>query len=137
MLGGPFIAEHEQGMTIVDDESLCGILVPSVQIHRGQVRVADLANFKERRERGFKGYDEIDINFERPGYSYVIIVKRGQNAIIQGRPRLRLFVRVARGTAKEHAMLACENAWSSRATAYLVPPVWHDYFTKNQEAKTA
>ena len=134
MLGDPFIAEHEQGMAIVDDESLRGILVTTAQNHRGQVRVADLTNFKKRRERGFKGYEEIDINFEKPWSSHVIIVKRGQNAVIQGRPMLRLFVRVAPGTAKEDA---CEDAWLFRTTEDRVPPVWHDYFTNDQKAKTA
>ena len=137
MLGSPFIAEHEQSMAIVNDESLCGILVATAQSRRGQIRVADLANFKKRRERGFKGYDEIDLNFKKPWSSQVIIVKRGQNAVIQGRPMLRLFVRVKPGTPKDLAMLACEDAWLSRTTEVQVPSVWHDYFTKDEKAKTA
>ena len=117
-------------MAIVDDESLCGVLV-TTKSHGGKVRVADLANFKKRREQGFVGYEETDINPKESWGSRVMIVKRGQSAVIEGRPTLRLFLRVRPGTSKSDARSACLLAWVYRKSiSHGLPPVWHEYFTQ-------
>lgn len=116
-------------MAIVDDESLCGVLV-TTRGHRGKVRVADLANLKKRREQGFVGYGEVDINPNEWWGTRVMIVKRGQNAVVEGRPTLRLFLRVRPGTAKDAALTACEDAWTFRqSVSHQLPLEWQDFFT--------
>ncbi|KAF6223124.1 hypothetical protein HO173_013286 [Letharia columbiana] len=132
VLGKPFVAEQEDSMAILDDESLCGILV-TTQSLRGAVRVADLANLKKQREKGFVGYGEVKTHPKELWDFLVMIVKRGQNAVVEGSPTLRLFMRVAQGTAEDVAMLAAEDAWLFRTPAHVGMPsaVWHNYdFTK-------
>lgn len=117
-------------MAIVDDESLCGILV-TTKGQRGKVRVADLANLKKRREQGFVGYEEVDVNPKESWGSRVMIVKGGQTAVVQGRPTLRLFLRVRPGTSEDDALTACQDAWLFRQSITQgLPPVWHEYFTQ-------
>ena len=115
-------------MGIVDDDSLCGILVID-QRQWGEVRVGDLANLKTQRQKHWKGYDEIVIDDNAWWSSRVIVVKRGQNAVIEGRPTLRLFMRVEPGTAEKVAMARAENAWNSRKKVDLhMSYEWYDYF---------
>lgn len=117
-------------MAVVDDESLCGILL-TTKSHRGKVRVADLENLKKRREKGLAGYAEIDVNPKESWGSRIMVVKRGQNAIIEGRPTLRFFLRVRQGTSKSDARTACLDVWLYRRSILQgVPPVWHEYFTQ-------
>lgn len=132
MLGPPFVAEYDQGMAIVDDESLCGILV-TTKSQRGKVRVADLVNLKKRREQGFVGYEELGVD-PKESWTRVMIVKRGQNAVIEGRPTLRLFVRVRPGTSESDGLTACLDAWLYRQSILQrIPPIWHEYFTRGRK----
>lgn len=130
MLGEPFVAEHEHSMGIVDDESLCAVLVTN-RSRRGTVRVSDLANLKKTRERWRKGYEEVVVDPRARWGCLVMIARRGQNAVVEGRPTLRLFMRVRPGTPADVALAACEDAWTYRRTEYLRNgPVWHEHFTK-------
>ena len=117
-------------MGIIDDDSLCGILVINERKSRGQVRVGDLANLKTQRDKGLKGYDEIKADGDKWWTSRVIVVKRGQHAVIEGKARLRLFMRVEPGTAKEVAFARADNAWNSRKKVKLqVFSEWYEHFT--------
>lgn len=105
-------------MGILDDKKLCAILV-TTESDRGAVRVADVANVGKQREKGFDGYGKIDINPPNPKEvwgAHVILVKHGQTAVVEGRPTLRLFVRVQVGTGEEVGMACAEDAWTFRHT---------------------
>ena len=117
-------------MGMIEDDSLCGILVTNERQWRGGVRVGDLANLKTQRQKGLKGYDEIVMDGNPWWNSRVIVVKRGQNAVIEGKATLRLFMRVAPGTAEKVAMARAEKAWKSRkkVNVYMYSK-WYEYFT--------
>lgn len=131
MLGEPFTAEQEGSMAIMADESLCAILVITQQESDcGKVRVTDIANLKKQRQKGCHGYGEVDIDPRVFWGSLVMIVKCGQNAVVEGSLRLRLFVRVQRGTAEGVAMAVCEDAWTLRHSVSLREnSVWYEHFT--------
>ena len=116
-------------MAIVEDESLCGILV-TTENKKGQIRVADLQNLKKQTERYAVGYGEWNIASKRFSGHHVMIVKRGQNAVIEGRPTLRFFLRVRPGMTKLAAGLVAEDPWTLRRTVHKPEfCVWHEYFT--------
>ena len=117
-------------MGIIDDDSLCGILVTNERQSRGEVRVGDLENLKTQRQKGLKGYDEIVADGKSWWTSRVIVVKRGQHAVIEGNATLRLFMRVEPGTAEKVALARAENAWNSRKTVKLpASSKWYEHFT--------
>ncbi len=109
----------------MDDKALCAILVTRFG-HHGKVRVGDFKNLKPQTEKYPIGYAELDS--ERLSGPHIMIVKLGQVAVVEGRPGLRLFVRVPPGTADEDAKAAARKAWFYREV-YPKRLVWHDYFT--------
>ena len=117
-------------MGIIDDDSLCGILVTNGHEWPGAVRVGDLANLKTERQRGRKGYDEIVTGTNSWWTSRVIVVKRGQHAVVEGKATLRLFMRVEPGTAEKVAMTRADDAWNSRKKVKLYAwSRWYEHFT--------
>ena len=119
-------------MAIVDDEALCGILV-TPQIGGGIVRVGDFANLKPQTENFPMGYGELSTDPSKLRGPHVMIVKRGQSAVIVGEPTLRFFVRVAVGTAKSVANAVAEDIWFYRKSVSCWKcPVWYEYFTKQR-----
>ena len=131
VLGNPFTAENFDGMSIIEDERLCGILVRSEKNNPAKVRVSDLANLKPQTNPYPIGYDEFDVGSGKYYGTHVMIVKRGQQAVIEGRVKLCFFMRVALGTDARDAMIASEDAWNFRQTVYDVSgDKWHEYFTK-------
>ena len=133
MLGDPFIAENFDGMSIVEDRQLCGILVAPEKGNPAKVRVADLANLKRQTESYAVGYGEFDVASKELFGTHVMIVKRGQQAVFEGKVPLRFFVRVLRGTDDRVARIAAENAWNFRTTVYDTSgPLWHEFFTEKR-----
>ena len=117
-------------MVIIDDDSLCGILVTNEREKRGAVRVGDLDNLKTERQKGWKGYDEVVSDGKSWWTCRVIVVKRGQHAVFEGKATLRLFMRVEPGTAEKVGLARADNAWNSRKKvkrhAYCE---WYEHFT--------
>ena len=133
MLGDPFIAENFDGMSIVEDRKLCGILVAPEKGNPAKVRVADLANLKPQTGSYADGYGEFDVASKKLFGSHVVIVKRGQQAVLEGKVQLRFFVRVLRGSDDRVARITAEHAWNFRRTVYDTSgPLWHEYFTKKR-----
>ena len=117
-------------MGIIEDDSLCGILVINEHRSRGEVRVGDLENLKTERQKGRKGYEEIVADGNPRWTSRVIVVKRGQRAVVEGKATLRLFMRVEPGTTEEVALARAEDAWTFRKQVKLrVFFDWYDHFT--------
>ena len=117
-------------MAIVDDPTLCAILVIP-QYLGGTVKVGDFANLIPQTGRRPVGYAELNDQRQDLRCSHVMIVKRGQNAVIMGFPKIRLFVRVPLGTTKEVAKFIADDVWAHRKTVTTCePPRWHEYFTK-------
>ena len=117
-------------MGIIEDDSLCGILVTNERESRGKVRVGDLENLKTQREKGLKGYDEIVADGKSWWTSRVIVVKRGQHAVIEGSATLRLFMRVEPETAERVALAKADNAWNSRKKVKLdASSKWYEHFS--------
>ena len=130
-MGNPFIAESLNGMSIIDDSKLCGILVRTDRRNPAKVRVADLANLKPQTEPYPVGYGEFNVASDKYWGSHVVVVKRGQQAVIEGKVKLCFFMRVAAGTDDRAARIASEDAWNFRKTVYDVKgDLWHEYFTK-------
>ena len=133
MLGDPFIAENHDGISILDDRRLCGILVATEKDNPAKVRVADLANLKPQTGSYAVGYGEFDVASKTLLGSHVMIVKRGQQAVIEGRLRLRFFVRVSLDTDNRQARITAMRPWDSRESVYDTSgPLWHEYFTKKE-----
>lgn len=119
-------------MAILDHKSLCAILV-TTRGHRGKVRVTDRANLKRLRARWHQGYEEVDVKPTEAWGSLVVIVKRGQQAVVEGKPTLRLFARVKPGTAADVASETCEDPWTYRRIVGLPDGVlWHDFLIEEQ-----
>ena len=117
-------------MGIIDDDSLCGILVTNEHERRGAVRVGDLANLKTERQKGRKGYDEVVTDRNSWWTSRVVVVKRGQHAVAEGKATLRLFMRVEPGTAEKVALARAERAWNCRKKVKLhASSKWYEHFT--------
>ena len=134
MLGDVFLARNFKGMSIVDDRRLCGILVATDQTNiYAKVRVADIANLKPQTEKYAVGYGEFDVSSRKFFGAHVVIVKRGQQAIIEGDLPLRFFVRVVLGTEGRVAKIAAKDAWNWRQGVDERGPRWHEYFTKKTE----
>lgn len=134
VLGDPFMTPTFDGIQVLEDRRLCGILVASDKARPAKVRVADLKNLKPQTEKYPIGYDEFDVATGKYYGSHVMIVKRGQQAVIEGRVKLRLFVRVVLGTDARSARVAAEDAWNFRSSLYDVSgDLWHEYFTGGLE----
>ena len=117
-------------MSIIDDDSLCGVLVTNERERRGAVRVGDLANLKTQRQKGCKGYDEIVTDGNPRWICRVIVVKRGQHAVIEGKATVRLFMRVEPGTVEKAALARADDAWNSRKKVKLhASSKWYEHFT--------
>ena len=130
MLGDPFIAENFHGMSIIEDTRLCGVLVATEKGNVAKVRVADLANLKPQTEKYPVGYGEFDVASKQVSGSHVVIVKRGQQAILAGKVKLRFFVRVLLGTEDRLAKIAAEEAWDFRRSVFEMGKLrWHEYIT--------
>lgn len=117
-------------MSIIDDRRLCGILVATDQRNIfAKVRVADVANLKPQTEKYAVGYGEFDVSSKKFFGAHVVIVKRGQQAIIEGDLLLRFFVRVVQGTEGRVAKIAAKDAWNFRQAVDKRGPRWHEHFT--------
>ena len=123
MLGESF---ESDGIGILEDEAVCAVLVDVAPGFCARIKVGDLTKLKPQTGKCLVGFGIVETN---PAYrgSHVIIVKRGQTAVIDGKAILRLFVRVPLGTAKGIAQLVAANAYESRKTAhYSKGNAWHD-----------
>ena len=133
MLGKSFVAESFTSMCIIDDRKLCGILVAPEKDNNSKLRVADLANLKPQTGRYADGYGEFDAATQKFSGSHVMIIKRGQQAVFEGKIRLRFFMRVVRGTNDRIKRITAEDAWNFRITVFGTKgPLWHEYFTKKK-----
>lgn len=67
----------------------------------------------------------------RTSRSHVLIVRRNQQIVIEGKLTLRFFIRMPQGTGISKAKRVAELAWIRRDDFYDVSgPLWHEYFTK-------
>ena len=133
MLGKPFIAESFDGMSIIEDRRVCGVLVATEKNNPAKVRVADLANLKPQTGKYAVGYGEFDVASQKLFGSHVMIVKRGQQVVIEGKIKLRFFLRVVTGSDNHYIRMINENAWNFKKSVFDASgPLWHEYFTKKR-----
>ena len=133
MIGKPFIAENFDGMSVIEDRRVCGILVAPERNNPAKVRVADLANLKPQTGKYADGYGEFDVATQKLVGSHVMIVKRGQSTVVEGKVKLRFFLRVLSDSDNHYIRSINEYAWSIRKCIFDTSgPLWHEYFTKKR-----
>ena len=131
MLGEPFFSDNIHGIAILDDEAICAVLVDKAPGCRAKVRVGERAKLKPHADKYPIGYDIVDTEPHRFRGSHVMIVKRGQATVIEGRAIIRLFVRVPPGTAENQARLLAADAYDSRKVIfYSKNSTWQDHFAR-------
>ena len=122
----------------MEETRLCGILVATETGNPAKIRVADLKNLKPQEAPYPTGYGEFDVDSKKYSGTHVVIVKRGQQAIFEGKVKVRFFMRVVIGSVvtgsnTDYAKKIAENAWNFRIILFDVSgPRWHEYFTKKQ-----
>ena len=127
------MANTFDGIAVMRSKILCGILVSTEFGNTAKVRVADLANLKPQREKFPVGYGEFDVDSRKYYGFHVVIVKRGQQVIIEGRVTLRFFMKLSSLAQEIPLKLTSDQIWDYRERVCgFQGGKWHEYFTRRR-----